>query len=453
MEGPGRYRRAFEWRLTPGDREATSVAAGGLVSLFSSEMPEVLEDYLSISRKRRNNRLALARLQAHLLDELSVAESTIKHYKAKKKELEDSSETEQTASAQGLHGDDLKLVNRELFLWRAFSNVIRAIADGIAWRALDFDRAVLRALCQNRGSQTVNTPGTVEELREWSRQFDYGDGIAILNSLTNWLTYGDVTVVNNDGSVTVSEVKSSKTNSNRVVRQKQKLREVVTFLSSGKGLLEGKTVEVRTVDLVPENGLDALCSLLQQTDEVPGYSSERISNSVYVECVDFRVARGEWEAQLTKRRESAIADWIDSNDHVHTSKSLDHLGFSPNMAPFTIFPFPPTLCIDLLTAAKAYVVFLNVTAIAREFRHRGWEVETMPLDVIRSGNLEEDFMTVKKERFHVTLPPAVFMRMQMELLRPKVVIRQCELLRRAGPGSFTSDFGLPIFEHEREIWD
>ncbi len=62
-------------------------------------------------------------------------------------------------------------------------------------------------------------------------------------------------------------------------------------------------------------------------------------------------------------------------------------------------------------------------------------------------------MTVKKEGFHVTLPPAAFMRMAMELVRPQVFIQQCELIRQAGPNAFDSEFGLPIFEHEAQIWD
>jgi hypothetical protein len=322
----------------------------------------------------------------------------------------------------------------------------------VAWRALGFDRAVLRALCQNRGSQQLTTEGTVEELREWSRQFDHGNGIAILNSLTNWLTYGDVTVVRNDGTVEVIEVKSSKTTSNRVVRQKQKMRELVTLLNTGKGSLEGKTVEVCTLDIVPENGLDVLSVLLQQTNKPPGFACQRLSNSTYVECIDLRVIQEGGEVQLMKQRESLIADWRARDDDVHASESLKCLGFSPNLAPFSIFPFEPRTCIDLLTGAKAYMVLLNVTGVAREFEHRGWQVLSTPKQVFESGKMEEDFMTVKKEGFHVTLPPAAFMRLQMELLRPHVLIKQCELIRQAGPGAFDNEFNLPIYEHEAAAW-
>src|SRR5438309_8350809 len=149
--------------------------------------------------------------------------------------------------------------------------------------------------------------------------------------------------------------------------------------------------------------------------------------------MDFRVAATGGQDGLLAQRNSLIADWHERNDDVHANESLKCLGFSPNIAPFSVFPLEPALCVDLLTGAKAYMVLLNVTAVAREFEHRGWQIVTMPKEVLESGKIGEDFMTVKKEGFRITLPPAAFMRMQMELLRPQVLVRQCELIKRAGP--------------------
>jgi len=429
MEGPARYKRAFDWRLKREDGEDTNVAIGALAALHSSEMPDLLVDYLDISRKRRTNHLALARLQTNLVDELVGAEASIKHYREKKAELEQLGNLE-----NGTQKKDTKFVRRELFLWRAFANVLRAIADGVAWRTLGYDRAVMRALCQSRGSQQITSEGTMQELREWGRQFDHGKGIAILNSLTNWLTFGDVTVARNDGSVEIIEVKASSTNSSRVVRQKREMKEVVTFLSTGKGHLEGKTVEVCKLDIVPETGLDILEKLLKETDKPPGHAACRLSNSLYVECIDLRVMTEGADADIVKRRNSLISDW-EETDEIHSNESLKSLGFSPNKAPFSIFPFDSALCVDLLLGAKAYMVILNVTAIAREFEYRGWQIVTTPKQAYEACKFEDDFMTVKKDGFVVTLPPAEFMRMGMELLRTQVLIRQCELLRRAGPGA------------------
>jgi hypothetical protein len=47
------------------------------------------------------------------------------------------------------------------------------------------------------------------EMTEWSNAFDRGKGLAIFNAITNWLAFGDVTIVKDDGSVELVEVKSS----------------------------------------------------------------------------------------------------------------------------------------------------------------------------------------------------------------------------------------------------
>jgi len=449
MEGPARYRRAFDWALNIEDKDDTTIALRALVGLSGSEMPEVLEDYLIVSRKRRQNRLAIAKLQVHLVDELLTIEATTKHYRNKKAELQHHDSGDREGLGKETE-EDLKFVRSEIFLWRAYANVLRSVADGIAWRALGYDRAVMRALCQNRGSQQITSSGTTEELREWSRQFDERQGLAILNSLTNCLTYGDVTLVRNDGSVEVIEVKRSKTTSSRVIRQKQRMREMVTLLRTGRGSLEGKTVEVCSLDITPENGLGILHGLLQQASSPPGYAASRISNSTYIECVDFRVMEKDGNKQLVEKRNSLIAEWVARGDEIHSSESLRCLSFSPNLAPFSIFPFEPKICVDLLIGAKSYRVLLNLTAVVREFEYRGWQVTTTPLEAFKSGKLPEDFMTVKKDGFFITVPPAAFMRLQMELLRPQVLIQQCELLKRGGPAVVRSEFNLTIYDTSRK---
>jgi len=56
--------------------------------LASSDFPDILEDFLSISRKRQQNPTALARLQIHMLEELLIQESVVKHYRERIAELE-----------------------------------------------------------------------------------------------------------------------------------------------------------------------------------------------------------------------------------------------------------------------------------------------------------------------------------------------------------------------------
>ncbi|HZR29657.1 MAG TPA: hypothetical protein VFA71_12840 [Terriglobales bacterium] len=241
-----------------------------------SEYPDILEDYLEISRKRRNNRIAIAKTQLHLLDELSFQERVLKHYRNLSEELTSSHETTEDASHETFR-EESNFVESQIFFYQLYANAVRGIGDGIAWRVLNYDRAVLRALSDGQSKQQIVAQGTINELTEWCHQFDTDSGIAILNSLTNWLSIGDVTVLKNDNSVEIIEVKSSKTSSSRITRQKQRMRETVNFLNLDKGVFRGKTIEIIRLPIKPENQLSDLLSLLEIADK-QGCAGARINN-------------------------------------------------------------------------------------------------------------------------------------------------------------------------------
>ena len=203
---PNQYRRAFDWRLSYGSRDSIDTNATAMTRLASSDFPDILEDYLELSRKRKNNWTALARLQTHMIEELLSQERAVKHYKSKLKELQES-RTPATDDAE--FAREMKFINQELFVYRLYANAVRGIGDGIAWRTLGYDRAVTRLMCEQATKQWLTSDGLLQELREWSMGFATGEGIAILNALTNCLAVADVTLVRPDESVEIIEVKSS----------------------------------------------------------------------------------------------------------------------------------------------------------------------------------------------------------------------------------------------------
>lgn len=453
-KGASKYRRAFDWRLFATDRDEIPTASAAFAALGGAEHSEILEDYLEISRKRRNNRKALAKLQLHLLEDLLEAEVALKYFKQEHEKLEATrAEVPEETRGDGT-SKDLEAIEREIFFHKAHANCLRAIGDGIVWRALAYDRAAVRCLSQNPHKAHVLTEGTLNELTAWSRQFDSSDGIPILNSLTNCLTTGDITLVRDDGSVEIVEVKSSKTKSRRITRQKQRMQEVYELLNFGEGELENARVEVLQLDIFPENGLDEIRGLLQEAER-SGYAARRLSNFLYVECIDIRAIK-EIDgalAELTATENRELADWFASKDFVALMSSSDIISFTPNCAPFPIFPFPSKTCIELLTQVKAYRTHFNFTALGREFERMGWVVERNPQQLHEEQwSLETGFFVLSKGGFHATVPGADIMRLQAETVRPKVLISQLEKLRQMGPEA-TLPNTLVVYEGETQIWD
>jgi hypothetical protein len=448
---PGVYRRAFDWRISTTERESIPNIAAAFVGLATDDWAEIFEDFLTISRKRKHNRTAMAKLQLHLLEELMVAQGAIKHYREKLDELK--AEATKAQAVDERAKKDLEIVERELFFHRAHANCIRSIGDGIAWRAFGHDRAALRALSGKAVKQQVLEQGTINEIHQWSSTFDRGQGLAILNALTNWLAIGDVTVLKSDGSVEIVEVKSSDAGSSRVSRQKQKMREVTELLKNGKGVLDGENITIMRFDIAPENDLSALFSLLEEAARC-GWAGKRISNCCYIEAFDFRTL-GDFakeENQVLERMKVETASWIENDDLVVDMHSLDILAFTPNCAPFSVFPFPERFCIDLLTGAKNYRSSLNLTEVGREFERQGWEVEKWPEDLLKEGaGKDTPFFRLRKDGMHPEVPPADIMRLQMETLRPQVLIRTLEAIFRLGPGA-VSPQGFVVYEGEKEMW-
>lgn len=446
---PNQYRRAFDWRISEADRAARQQQISAIVNLASSDFPDILEDFLDISRKRRTNRTAMAKLQIHMLEEIMFQESAVKHYREKLGELEQKLETPETDE----HHKQVELCKRELFFYRLYAKAIRFLGDGMAWRSLGYDRAVTRFMAEQATKQTILAEGTIEELREWSYHFDGGTGLAILNALTNCLAIGDVTVVKDDESVEVVEVKKSSSKSSRKIRQKKKMTEVVTILSTGAAhMTDGREVKINILPITPDTGLAAIYELLKEADE-KGWASAKISNCLYVEAFDFRNVKSfdAIKPELEKGKQVALREWEERGDYVFDMNTLDVLSFSPNCAPFSVFPFDSRTCVDLLIGAKSYVTYLNVNAVAREFQYRDWNIEKTSEQLFNDGD-RETMLAVSKGSFHAGIPPADFMRLQTEALRVKTLIDEYEFLFRLGPTG-SEGHSLSLYEGEPSIWD
>jgi len=450
MIKPGVYRRAFDWRLSKVDKELRPHAAAAFVTLSSDEYADIFEDYLAISRKRKNNRTAMAKVQLHLIEELLIAQTATKRYRERLNELQADAGTAQADDAKKR---EIDLVKREMFLHRAHANCIRSIGDGIAWRALGYDRAALRALSGKAVKQQILEQGMLNELHEWSAIFDTGQGLAIFNAVTNWLAIGDVTVVKKDGAVEIVEVKSSATDSSRITRQKQKMREVTDLLKNGKGTLEGQDIAIIRFDRTPENDLPTLFALLEEAGR-SGIAARRISNCSYIEAFDFRVMSGAenaWEQTWEEARKE-MAPWIENKDFVMQMSSLDILSFTPNCAPFSVFPFPDRMCVELLTGAKNYTCFLNLSELGREFERSGWQVEKWPQEFMKESEGDDSsFFRLRKDGMHPEVPPADIMRILMETTRPSVIVQTLEELFKLGPGG-SSPLGFVVYGGEKDIW-
>jgi hypothetical protein len=452
-----KYKRAFDWRLSSSDRVPAEAVEFAIRTLSRPEHLEFLEDLLSISRRRKNNNVVLGRLQMWLLNEISGDERTVKGLKARAEERGLNLYAE---APKDLDSESVRLkkaVENGVHFHRARANCIRQIGDGIAWRAFGFDRAAMRLLSERATKQHVTADGTTHELEAWAKPFDDGDGISLLNSVTNVLGIGDVTVAKKDGSGEILEVKASKTTSGRLTRQKQKMREVVKLLSLGQGTVEDREVTIQILEIVPENDLQALLQLLDRASR-DGWSAGRISDCCYIECLNTIALKNSKEApaNLERLRTTAAGTFLKTGDQVSEMTSLDFLAFTPNCMPFSVFPFPPKACVELMAGAAAFRSYFNISAFFRELDRNGWRfnrsAETIVADSKGFATVADTVGEVEKDGFRVSIPPGYITRMAMELLRPSVIVRELDELHRQGQRA-RPEWDRVVYSGEPSVWE
>jgi hypothetical protein len=426
-----KYKRAFSWRMNEGSMIQPS--ARGLARLGHGDYPDILEDYLSISRRRKNNPSAMAQLQMHILHDAAVQEKAVRHYKSQTPPDEKSRD----------------FIDEQIFMHRLTANALRVIGDGIAWRAFGYDRSVPRVLSQNAVKQVIIAEGLIAEMDAWSAAYFRKGVFPILNCITNCLALGDITTTFQDGSVEIVEVKAGKSKSSRKIRQKQRLKDAVELLN-GYGTVEEKFVSINTIPLTPETYLAELEKLLNQAGE-QGWSAALVAPHCYIECLDMSQVENmpTTLSNLEQLRKEATSGW----DEALTlpMDSLDLLQFTPNVAPFSIFPFSDRTCVELAIGLKSYTCYLNLGAVFSGFLREGWTIQKQMKDALEASDNFAVLM-LKKGGFECHLPPGEFARLQMELLKPESLIAQCEYVFGLGR-HHESEYGYWLYGGEASLWN
>jgi hypothetical protein len=317
--------------------------------------------------------LAITKLQLTLMDDIVVQERSIKHYKDKLADHPAPSEDAQS------------FIKSQIFTHRLIANTIRQIGDAIAWRGFGYDRFTQRILSSNPVKHTILAEGTVAEIREWSSINDKKGQWAIFNSLTNCIGIGDVTTIKDNGDIELIEVKSGTGKGSRLVRQRSELKDAAGVLSTGIGVVEGKSITSGSLPITPKSKLPELGKLLQQS-EARGWSSALVAPHCYVECVDFQKLEDgdQFKAKSKEAYHAHTAGW--AKDMSSRGSSLDLIEFVPNVAPLTIFPFDDRTCIELAIGSKVFTTYINAEEVIRRFEASGWEVECALEEAIKKTN-------------------------------------------------------------------
>lgn len=412
----------------------------------------VLEDYVSVSLRRRHNPYPLLKLQLALLMDLVDAENSVAACKQKIAELE---AAPGAPSAQA----HLKSVQGELGKFSAIRRALRDIGDGMAWRLLGCDRAALESLAAHPRKPHINLSGLQAELNALASEYNKpGARVGVLNDLTHFLKKADITIRLDDSTFEFLEVKSSNTKSGTLRRQRADLEETLQFLNEGEGVRGDETAVILRLPIAPSSYMKAVASLAREAERT-ATAAAVIGEHLAVEFIDY--PRG-LELDITdapklEKVEGVVDGWKSRGDHVLSMFGTDRYLDVRNYAPYSVYPLTALQRVKLMTGALVTVSKLNVSAVLRYIESRGWTLVRGPDSYAEDfekgdwGQRTSPLATFRKGPLTMEVPGPWIGRLALEYLAPRTIVDGLEAVLAAG--SVRSTMALPVFAREAEQWD
>lgn len=244
---------------------------------------------------------------------------------------------------------------------------IKQIADSIAWRLLNFDRVVIHELAFAPQTGHLQLQAVLSELERAASHIERYDSPVILNDLTNFLRCGDLTIVT-ETAVLYDEVKAGRGSrkSGRAKHQRRRAEKVIEFINRRE--LETKDGRRRLVlvDVEPRSHIEHLGRLIVASN-ASGHAAARLSDAIAVDVFDVDKA-----AEAGSPREEDFNNPFRQSPYASTFSNFDHFGiFSPNIAPYSVFPIAPEQRVDLMTGRLLLFVYVNAGNFIRALRRHG----------------------------------------------------------------------------------
>lgn len=320
-----------------------------------------LVSFMARSRELRADPEKLLSLQAEMVREVIALQASQRDYQA------------EIDAGKLEHDQYVAAVCKQLALG------IRQIADGIAWRTLGYDRTAIHALVCKPQTGHMQPETAAQEIEVAATHVAGTGEFVILNDLTNCLRYGDFTSVG-PNAMGIHEVKAGlgAARSGRALTQRQRTIEVIEFLKSRERRSAENVQRLVRLRATPRGHAHELAGLIREVRR-EGSAHARLSDCLAVEVFDAELmaqAFADGRAPPDKAFHNPFAQSKDAG----TFHSLQHFDkFSPNAAPYSVFPLPNEDCVGIMTGSLWLCTYFNRGNFVRCLRRRGLRVR-VPTD-------------------------------------------------------------------------
>lgn len=400
------------------------------------EMKTIVEDFAIMAIRRKDHWYSFIALQLNLISAMVTEIQTLKSIKEMRNENDNKDAIDHYESAT-----------------RTTLNALIQVANGIAYRFLDYNYSLYTMLQANKSSvHALLEEGFSEGLELAAKYNDrLGPGsqvlITDLNSVTN---IGDIIVKTKD-TFEVIEVKRGNSRGARISRQKERMKSLVEFINNEFGRVNGKPVNLMKLPS-RHHRLNELEKMLLET-ETKGTAQKEMNDFLCVSCVDAEyLSRAEQLEQLNTLFKS-IKEW-EGDELTIIISSLDFRQNSGITVPLTVYPIDVRLIVDVLMGSKFFISSLKIDKLEQYILNQGWNVintvkEGLSLEVIKENDFPLFILFDKDDpNKNVTFPIDFILSIMMELVDVQDYLK---MLRDSTLQTNTHHW-LPFYENEDEIW-
>lgn len=392
------------------------VSSSGLTSIT----PFLLE-VLTKSRDRKISAVELLELQGKIAEKIIRCEKQIAILK-------------KTADREK-RNDEWR--SREIY--KAHRKMLKEVMDGVAFRFLNFERPVLRQLAHHNQTGHLKK-GFIEELTKAEYIVNETGFFVILNDLTNFLRYGDLTIISPDGNI-IDEVKTS---GSAKGNQKKALNKIIKTLNKKVFKAGNQTAQYIKIPGKPTSFVNQVEVIINKSKQnAEGIYAERVSPYLWISSISIHKMM-EYFKETGRLPERPVTPFP-KEDISHFTNSLMFFDqFSPNLMPYSVFPFPEEIICELMTGRIQLKAVVSEKELIKTFKGKGWELTLPPreaiiavydtddIEKIKESVVDPQFHnTLKKGEFNYKLPREVLFRIQSEFRSAKSIIDESEGIMKA----------------------
>ena len=300
---------------------------------------------------------------------------------------------------------------------------LRAVGDGLAWRASGYDRRYVIALSSNAATGTMaGNSGLPRELGAAAAMRAAGS-FGLLHDLTNCLRIGDITEFRPDGSKLLYEIKSSP--DAKTGPQRRRMEAAVEAVMTGAELPGRPGTRIITPTMRCRTHIRSFVAIITQA-HAQGIAGGSIADSRALTAYSFPA--------LARTRSSAAPDQLTSDfkadrqnaltkagiasalHHVRVMSPTRNHDFVPSVMPFALFPLTPELAALLICD---YIV-LDITAaperIARRMTRYGITADIPLAPANDTLTAPDTVITLSKSSRTLQLHPGALYELMIECL-------------------------------------